>query len=440
MSAANTTKLKEEFLKQLDALGGAQAKWLAPFHGDISAAKAFFNKEGFPHVRNEEWKYTPISSILSEHLMLPGAVAESKGYVHIQPHIQRFPEAMHLIIENGSYFLTGCITDSGVSVNALSVAAELYPHLLQKHYGQYAKANENTLVALNTAAVNDGALIYLKKNSIAKVPVFVHHVTDAIQHEVFTNHRVLVIAEDGSKAEIVEIFHTIGNFQQVSNTVSELYIGANAELHHYVLHTESDKERNIGNVYVHQERDSRFHAYSVSVEGEFIRNNLNIEIHGSGAENHMWGLYLLKDSMHVDNHTLVDHKVPLANSNEHYKGILTGRATGVFNGKIFVRRDAQKTNAFQSNNNLLLSNDSTINTKPQLEIFADDVKCSHGATIGQLQEEPIFYLRSRGLDEAQAKKLLVRAFAEEIVEKVAYDQLKKWLEEKIDAWFNAHIQ
>lgn len=438
MASTNLNNLKTSILNQLASRGGAHVDWLQPFEELRKAAVSQFEKEGFPPVRHEEWKYSPLSAFINEHLSLPSSVQESKGYSHIQPYVNRFPNAMHLILENGSFFLTGCIHDAGISVNALSVAATLYPELIKKHYGKIANLPTQPLAALNTAVATDGAMIYIPKNSNSQVPVFIHHVTDALSQEVLSNNRALIIAEAGSSGQIVELFHTLGG-EQLSNTVTEIFVGENASLEHYVLHTEAHDERHVGHVFIKQAAHSRLHTFNLSTEGKFIRNNLQIEILGSGAENYMWGLYLLHEDMHVDNHTAVDHQVPHANSNEHYKGILTGNATGVFNGKIFVREGAQKTNAFQSNNNLLLSKESTINTKPQLEIFADDVKCSHGATIGQLQEDALFYLRCRGLDESQAKKLLVRAFAEEIVEKVSHEELKTWLEERIDQWFEKYI-
>jgi Fe-S cluster assembly protein SufD len=241
----------------------------------------------------------------------------------------------------------------------------------------------------------------------------------------------LYVAEEGAEIKIVEDYYSIGDKHSFTNIVTEIYCGENSKLERYKIQNDNDKAYQVGTTQVMQEKDSRFSDTTISWGGAITRNNLTSVFNGSNTECHFYGLYMLTGKQHVDNHTLADHAMPHCYSNELYKGIIDDKATGVFNGKIMVREDAQKTNAYQSNGNILLSEDATIYSKPQLEIFADDVKCSHGATTGQLNKEELFYLQARGIGKEEARILLLNAFAGDVVDSVKIDKLREKLKDTL---------
>ncbi|MEO6695213.1 MAG: Fe-S cluster assembly protein SufD, partial [Ignavibacteria bacterium] len=248
----------------------------------------------------------------------------------------------------------------------------------------------------------------------------------------FSQPRNLILAEEGASVNVIEDYHTIGDKQSFTNAVTEIFCDKSSKVEHYKIQNDGDNSYHIGTSQVMQEKDSRFSNTTISWGGSITRNDLNSVFNDSNTECHFFGLYMLTGKQHVDNHTLADHKMPHCYSNELYKGILDDRSTGVFNGKIMVREDAQKTNAYQSNNNILLSDDATIYSKPQLEIFADDVKCSHGATTGQLNEEEMFYLQSRGISKDHARTLLLYAYASDVIDSVKVGELKDLLVKKLE--------
>jgi Fe-S cluster assembly protein SufD len=255
---------------------------------------------------------------------------------------------------------------------------------------------------------------------------------EATDTNVLAQTRNLIIAETNSKATIIEKYRSIDSQHHTfTNAVTEIFVAPNAHLDHYKVQNEEKNASQINTTQVYQKSDSHFSNTTITLNGSLIRNNLNIALFGSNCEAYMNGLYMPNENMHVDNHTLADHQLPHSYSNELYKGILDGKATGVFNGKIYVRQDAQKTNAFQSNKNILLSETATVNTKPQLEIWADDVKCSHGCTVGAMDEEPLFYLRARGVPFNEARAMLMFAFAEDVLSRIKVEALRTYIERKI---------
>ena len=254
---------------------------------------------------------------------------------------------------------------------------------------------------------------------------------DAVADSAFVQRNINIEVAQSAEVTFIERQLTNGTNTSLSNALTKVKVAANANVHHILLQNDNANASQVCRTYVNQHRDSQYSNYTYSLSGEIIRNNLNISLDEENSVGNMYGLYLLAGKEHVDNHSVVDHKVPNCESNELYKGVLNDSSIGVFNGKVFVRQDAQKTNAYQQNRNLLLSDNATINTKPQLEIWADDVKCSHGCTVGQLDEEQLFYLRSRGINTDSAKALMVYAFASEIVERLPVDALKTYLFEAI---------
>lgn len=382
-----------------------------------------FAQLGFPTVKHEEWKYTNLSPALKKEFTFETDKTVSAN--DIKPFLLDI-KANVLVFINGKFSkqLSTIITpESSLVIKPFS---EADPASLEKYFNKEFTVKD-AFTYLNTAFAKEGAFISVPKGKVVEEPVFLYFISDAREENVFSQPRNIFIAEENSSVKVVESYHSLGNQSGFSNVVTEIVLHTDAHVDYYKIQNDSPQSYHVGTTQVHQEDKSAFTATTITLNGNITRNNLNIVLNSQHSEATMYGLYLLKDNQHIDNHTVVDHAKPNCYSNELYKGILDGRSTGVFNGKIFVKQDAQKTNAFQSNKNILLSKDATMNTKPQLEIYADDVKCSHGATVGQLDEEPLFYLRARGISEEKAKGLLVMAFAQDILDHIKIEPLKEHL-------------
>ncbi len=391
-----------------------------------------FDRLGFPTTRHEEWKYTNVSPITRHQFDFhaPSALSIAEVGELLVPNL----EANVLIFVNGLYReeLSHFISSKDeLVVENFSEAYQHYPELIEQYFAQSANFNRDAFIALNTAFAQHGAFLYVTDKKTIEVPVLLYFISDTRDNQVGSQPRNLFVVGKNSQVKVVEFFHSIGEKASFTNAVTEIVLAQDAYVEYYKVQTESNQAFHIGTTQVSQESDSHFYATTVTVNGGLVRNNLHIE-DGQHCETNLFGLYLPNDKQHVDNHTVVDHAKPNSYSNELYKGILNDRSTGVFNGKIFVRPDAQKTNAFQSNRNIILSDNASMNTKPQLEIFADDVKCSHGTTTGQLDEEALFYLRSRGIGADQAKALLMVAFAADVTGQVRIPALKDHLERLIN--------
>jgi len=385
-----------------------------------------FARLGLPNKKNEEYKYTSIEAALKGDFTIANAPARELTPKNIQP-LELLKDAALIVIVNGIYAPSlSRISDlpAGVVVDSLSHAFTSNKELVEKHYGAYTDVNADAMAALNTAFASDGVFIYIPKNTALEIPVHILNIATAHEH-VLVQPRNLIIVEKNAQAKIVESFETVDlGAKAFTNSLTEILVEENANLDTWRIQNECDNGLQMNTVQVCQKKSSYYSTNTITLNGALVRNNLTIVLDGSHCESHLYGLYILGGDQHVDNHTLVDNRMPNCFSNELYKGIIDGKSTGVFNGKIFVRQDAQKTNAFQSNKNILLSDDASINTKPQLEIYADDVKCSHGTTTGRLDEEALFYLRSRGLGMDSAKRLLMHAFAEEVVDAIKNEELR----------------
>jgi len=292
---------------------------------------------------------------------------------------------------------------------------------------QYARYDENAFSALSAAFLLDGAFVFIPDKTILKEPIQLLFISTSAEAEFVTFPRSLIVVGSNSQVSIIETHVGLENNVYFSNAVSEVVVGENSVVEYDTVEDESEGAFHIGTTHVHQERNSTFTSNAISYGGALVRNNVTAVLDGEGAECTLNGLYVVAGEQHVDNHTTIDHAKPHCSSHELYKGILAGRSKGVFNGKILVRKDAQKTDAKQTNKNLVLSDDATINTKPQLEIFANDVKCTHGATIGQLDEEATFYLRTRGLGVGAAHDILTNAFASDVINRIQTPSLRDWL-------------
>jgi Fe-S cluster assembly protein SufD len=294
----------------------------------------------------------------------------------------------------------------------------------------------NPFIALNTAFAQDCIVIKIDKNTVVETPLQIVYLNFADTHAIINNPRLLVIAEEGSQATIIESVHTFGKYASLKNSVSEYYVARNASLEHYRLQDDSELSHTIDFTQVNQESDSHYHNVNVSLGGQFNRNNIHTLLNGENIESNLSGVFITSGNELFDIHSLADHAFPNCESNENYKGILHGNSTGIFNGKILVRKDAQKTNAYQSNKNVLLSDNASIFTKPELEIYADDVKCSHGATSGALDELSIFYLVSRGIGRKKAEAMILNAIADDIIDLIKHEPLRLHLLERVENKLN----
>ncbi|MEO1049214.1 MAG: Fe-S cluster assembly protein SufD [Bacteroidota bacterium] len=431
--SAKDKKLQEQLqhnFKAFEAKLNGHSK--TQMHEVRKKAITSFNQLGIPGPKSEEYKYTQLGKVLEKDVDFAVASASPSGENNLLDDILiKDLDAHNLVFINGElseehsslYELK-----DGVEVSELERAYELSPELINDNFAKNADYEVDPFTALNTAFTKNGAFIKIADNKVIDKPVALYYISDSKNGAVYTYPRNLLLAGKNAQADIIEVYTTVGGNSSFSNVVTEVVLEENAHITYFKLQNDSTQAIHHGTTQVYQERSSTFSSTTVALSGKMIRNNLNIVLDGEGCEANMYGLYLLKDKTHVDNHTAVDHKKANSYSNELYKGVLDDRSKGVFNGKIFVRQDAQKTNAFQSNNNILLSDDATVNTKPQLEIWADDVKCSHGCTTGQLDEEALFYLRSRGIDKTNAQAIMLYAFALEVIEKIKLDALRDHVE------------
>ena len=319
-----------------------------------------------------------------------------------------------------------------IRVENLGDAIAANGDLVSDSLGQAAATEDEAFTALNTAFLQDGAVVYLPPGAVVEQPIHLLFVSTGQRANVVSHPRVLVVAEANTQATIVESYVGLDSEPYLTNSVSEFFIGPNAVLDHYRIQRESAAAFHIAATHVREERAAQFRSTAITLGGRLTRHHVHTALEGEGVDSTLNGLYIEDGAQHVDNHTLIEHAQPHCQSHEFYKGILGGKATGVFRGKIHVHQAAQKTDAYQANQNLLLSETAQINTKPQLEIYADDVKCSHGATIGQLDEDALFYLRSRGIGHQEAVRVLTRAFAGEVLDRVRVPALKDHLDRLVD--------
>ena len=399
-------------------------------------AIARFTERGFPTSRDEDWKYTRTAAIEKRGFSCAVVAEAAVDMASMESLLQAESAGQRLVFINGRYFPALSRLDDlpdGVTLAALSQVLRTTPDALKGLLGEVAVLDRHSFAALNTAFADDGVYLSIAGGTVVEQPLHTVFITTAALDGHVVHPRVLVRAGDNSQATLVERYIALDNALYFTNVVAEIKLGNNASLDYYRVQEEAAKAFHIGGIHVHQGRDSRFSTHGVSLGNAVLRNDIDVQLAASGAHCDLIGLYLAGGRQHVDIHTRIDHLQPHGSSNEFYKGILDGHGRGVFNGKVIVHPDAQKTDARQSNKNLLLSDNAEADTKPQLEIYADDVKCSHGATVGQLDADAVFYLRSRGVDEATARHLLTHAFAGEIIEQVKLPTLRAYLDSAVMA-------
>jgi Fe-S cluster assembly protein SufD len=411
----------------------------SPVHLLRKKAISDFSNLSFPTNKNEEWRFTNISPLLRHKFKL---AVEAPSIDKNEAARFRFEgmKCSFVVFVNG--FFSEELSEiqsikNDITIKSLSTAImENDPQIL-KHFNKYADSETQIFSALSTAYLMDGVFIHVPENKIIDTPIHVLFLSTSEDDKLLSHPRNLIVTEKNSQALVVEHYAGLDNSIYFTNAVTEISVGENSVLHHTKIQEESKAAFHIARMETVQDKNSVFTSNMISLGGEITRNDFNNRFNGTGGESELNGLFLTDGSQLFDTHTLIDHASPHCNSHELYKGILDDKSRGVFNGKVIVRRDAQKTNAFQENNNIILSNEALVNTKPQLEIFADDVKCSHGATVGQLDNEALFYLKSRGIGEEKSRDILIHAFASDVVRRIKIDQIKNHIENILTEKFSS---
>jgi Fe-S cluster assembly protein SufD len=396
-------------------------------------ALALLAKTKFPTLKDEEWRFTNVAPILKKNF--EPTTKEDKARGDLREKINRarlLDSGALLVFENG--FLNEELSDlselpEGAVVGGLANAKKENPELVGKFLGKAIK-NKNAFEILNGLFATDGAFVYIPKNTAVEKPISVVFVNGAEGNPKMISPRNIIALEENAEAKVIFSYNGEGE-EYFLNYATEVFAGENASLQLYEFKNESDAAFHIGSTESSLAENANYNHYEFDLSGKLVRNNLTADLDGENIECHFYGFYVAKENRHADNHTYINHNKPNCFSNEIYKGILDDEAKAVFSGKILVAKDAQKTNAYQSNKTILLSDTARIDTKPQLEIYADDVKCTHGATVGQLDSEMLFYIVSRGIPEDTARTLLIKAFAADVIEGVKLEELKDAINEKI---------
>jgi Fe-S cluster assembly protein SufD len=393
-----------------------------------------FLRLGIPTNKNEAYKYTRIEDYLKgnydvEFTNDPFKVNLKEVFKCDIPELDTYV----VLVLNGFYYTDNNLSGlpEGVVICGLNEASVKYPDIFRRHYGHYADTETDGLIALNTMFAHDGVFVYVPDGIKLDRPLQVINLSFSLRNLRITR-RNLIVTGNNAACSIVFCDHTLCAHSYITNSLTEIFAGKDARIDFSRMQNENGFSSQIAHTFIHQEENSGVTSNTVSLHGGLIRNNFFTRLNGTGCESNLYGLFLGDDNQHIANYTFVNHAMPHCTSNQLFKGILDDNATGSFNGKIYVSKDAQKTQAYQKNNNLLLSPTARMNTKPHLEIYADDVKCSHGATIGRLDSEAMFYLRSRGISEKEARQLLMYAFADEIIGKIQVSLLRDRIIELVD--------
>ncbi|MCJ7446744.1 MAG: Fe-S cluster assembly protein SufD [Bacteroidales bacterium] len=387
-----------------------------------------FGQLGIPTRENETYRYTNLDTFFNH---------EFKSYfMPVASDFARAEEfrcdvtdldAHGIVLLNGFY---PTITDKlrqlpgGIWIGSLNEASKKFGEKIEKHYAKYAGSDSDGLVHLNTAMASDGVFIYVPEGVVLKKPVQVINLVQS-EEDIFNQHRSLIVVEKNAEITLIICDHTLSPTKFLTNAVTEVYVGENSHFDIIRVQNEHNNAGKITHTFIHQERNSNASSNNITLHGGLVRNSTHHFLGGEGAESYSYGLYLADKFQHVDNYVNVEHAYPNCTSNQLFKGVLDDMATGAFNGRIYVHKDAQGTMAYQKNNNILLTDDAKMDTKPQLEIYADDVKCSHGATVGQLDDDALFYLQSRGINKREARLMLMFGFAHEVIQNIKVEALRE---------------
>lgn len=400
-----------------------------------------FSEIGFPRKGEEEWKYTNLKTVLEDDLRLNPYKDVTLEYKDLKNYFINDIDSYKLVFVNGvfnSWLSETTHDECDVCILSSATTSNKYKELVEKHYNKIASAEDNMTV-LNSAFTKEGAYISVPENTIVSKPIQILFFSSP-SHKVINQHRNLIVVGKNAQVQIIERHQNITDYNLITNSVTEVFADQNSILDYYKIQNDTENSSLVDSTYIAQKRDSNVSIHTFSLGGRLIRNNLTFTQNESGVNSTLKGISIIGGNQHVDNHTLVEHKAPNCESHELYKGIFDGKSKGVFNGKITVAKDAQKINAFQQNNNILLSEACSIDSKPQLEIFADDVRCSHGCTVGELDSEALFYLQSRGIPKKEAQALLLVGFASDVLESVKIPQLKRSVNELMANKLNVDIE
>ena len=409
-------------------------------HDTRTEAIKSFEAYGFPSKKLEAWKYTSLKSVLKHDYAVFPKTKNTVEFKDVEKYFINDLDTYKIVFVDGVYssHLSETTHDKiDVCLMSSALTQDRFKPVIDVYYNTITK--EDGMVALNTAYAKEGAYISIPKNTAADKPIQILHFSTGAEGAQLLQPRNLIVVEDNSEVKIIERHQNLSDNKSFTNSVTEIYTGKNSHVDYYKIQNDTDNSSLVDNTFAEQHSTSVCSVHTFAFGGEIVRNNLNFFQKGEGIDSILNGVTILEGKTHVDHNTLVEHQEPNCESHQDYKGIFGDKSTGVFNGKIIVEKEAQKTNAFQSNNNVLLSDKATVNSKPQLEIFADDVKCSHGCTIGQLDESALFYMRSRGIGKKEAKALLMYAFANNVLESVKIPQLKTRINKLIASKLGVNI-
>jgi len=404
--------------------------------------KAFenFEKLGFPTKKLEAWKYTSLNPILKNDFCILPNKEVSVDLAEVRKYFISDIDSYKVIFIDGKYssFLSETTHDTiDVCLMSAALTKPKYKVVIENYFNKIAK--QDNLTSLNTAFAKEGAYIYIPKNVEVQKPIQIINLTTGAEVATMMQPRNLIVVEENAHVQIIERHQSLNSNAVLSNVVTEVFVGRNATVDYYKIQNDNLNASLVDNTYIEQKTNSEVSVHTFSFGGNITRNNLNFYQRGEHINSILKGITIIEEKQHVDHHTLVHHIEPNCESHQDYKGIYDERSTGVFNGKVIVEREAQKTNAYQQNNNVLISDKATVNAKPQLEIFADDVKCSHGCTIGQLDDDALFYMQQRGIPKKEGKALLMYAFANTVLDSVKIPEVKKRITKLIAQKLNVNI-
>lgn len=413
----------------------------ADLHSVRTEAIKNFEHKGFPTKKDEAWKYTSLNTVLKNDFSVFPKQDNALSFTDVKKYFLNEIDTYKLVFIDGifSSFLSAT-THDGVDVCLMSSALTKpkYKEVIDTYFNKIANTDDS-LTSLNTAFANEGAFINIPKSKVADKPIEIMYLSTGNEAALMVQPRNLIIVGENAQVQIIERHQSLNSNPVLTNSVTEIFVQERAMVDYYKIQNDVLTANLVDNTYIAQKGKSNASVHTFSFGGNITRNNLNFYHQGEHIESTLKGITIIGDKQLVDHYTLVQHATPNCESHQNYKGIFDGNSTGVFNGKIYVEKEAQKTDAFQQNNNILISEKATINAKPQLEIFADDVKCSHGCTVGQLDESAMFYMQSRGIPKKEAKALLMYAFSNEVIESIKIPELKARITKLIAAKLNVNI-
>jgi Fe-S cluster assembly protein SufD len=412
----------------------------SPIHDVRSEAIKTFEEKGFPNKKDEAWKYTSLNSILKHDYSVFPKTENALEYPDVKKYFIHDIDSYKIVFIDGKYSShLSQTTHDGMDICLMSAALTKpkYRILIENYFNKIA--SKDSLSSLNTAFSSEGAYIHIPKNKLVHKPIQILHFSTGHESALMLQPRNLIVVDENSHVQIIERHQSLTNNPILTNSVTEIFANKRAIIDYYKVQNDNENASLIDNTFINQKQESVASVHTFSFGGKLTRNNLNFFQNGERVDSTLKGVTIIGNKQHVDHNTLVHHIEPNCESHQDYKGIFGDSATGVFNGKVIVDKEAQKTNAYQANNNILISDKASVNTKPQLEIFADDVKCSHGCTIGQLDESALFYMRSRGIPEKEAKALLMFAFSNNVLSSVKIPEIKQRITKIIAAKLGVNI-